>query len=92
MQFNVPQFIEMEDKIFGPLTLKQFLIVAGVGAVLFIIWYTTQLWFTLLVSIPIVIGLVAVIFIKVNGRPFSAFFFSWLNYWTKPRFYVWKKK
>ena len=25
MQYQVPQFIEVEDKIFGPLTFKQFL-------------------------------------------------------------------
>jgi len=31
MQYQVPQFIEIEDKIFGPLTLKQFLYLAGGG-------------------------------------------------------------
>ena len=38
MRFQVPQFIEVEDKIFGPLTLKQFLYTAGGAAVGFIIW------------------------------------------------------
>ena len=29
MRFEVPQFIEIEDKIFGPLTWKQFIYLAG---------------------------------------------------------------
>jgi hypothetical protein len=29
MHYQVPQFIEIEDKIFGPLTLKQFIYLAG---------------------------------------------------------------
>jgi hypothetical protein len=29
MQFRVPQFIDIEDKLFGPLTFKQFIYLAG---------------------------------------------------------------
>ncbi|NCT02072.1 PrgI family protein, partial [Candidatus Parcubacteria bacterium] len=29
MRFEVPQFIEVEDKIFGPLTWRQFLYLSG---------------------------------------------------------------
>ena len=29
MQYQVPQFIEVEDKIFGPLTFKQLVYVVG---------------------------------------------------------------
>ena len=32
MQFQVPQFIETEDKVVGPLTLRQFMYIAGAGA------------------------------------------------------------
>jgi hypothetical protein len=38
MLFNVPQFIDVEDKIAGPLTVKQVLWLIGMGAVLFIVW------------------------------------------------------
>jgi hypothetical protein len=37
-QFHVPQFIEVEDKIFGPLTLKQFLYVIGGAGIVFIMY------------------------------------------------------
>jgi len=38
MRFQVPQFIEIESKIFGPLTFKQFIYLAG-GAGLSFLFY-----------------------------------------------------
>ena len=38
MQFQVPQFIEIEDKIFGPLTFKQFIYLAGGGGLCFLLY------------------------------------------------------
>ena len=38
MQFKVPQFIDMEDKIVGPLTLKQFAYILGAGGFSFLLW------------------------------------------------------
>jgi len=70
MQFNVPQFIEIRDKIIGPLTMRQFLyILAGMGA-LAILWFFMQLWIFLIISIPIVIFCLLLAFYKFNGRPF----------------------
>ncbi|OGZ32113.1 MAG: hypothetical protein A3I88_01880 [Candidatus Portnoybacteria bacterium RIFCSPLOWO2_12_FULL_39_9] len=92
MQFNIPQFIEVEDKIIGPLTLKQFLFLAAGGAILFIAWFFLKLWAFLVLAIPI--GLIAVVlaFYRVNGRPFIAFIGSLIGYLTKPRLYIWRKK
>jgi hypothetical protein len=91
MQFNVPQFIDVEDKIIGPLSLKQFLLLLGGGMVLVLLWYFFKLWFVLLVGGPIVLAIAASIFIKINGRPLPTVFMAWLNYWLKPKFYIWKK-
>ena len=38
MQFQVPQFIEIEDKIFGPLTFKQFIYLAGGVGASIVLW------------------------------------------------------
>ena len=38
MRFQVPQFIDIEDKIFGPLTFKQFVYLAGGGGLAFLIY------------------------------------------------------
>lgn len=92
MQFNVPQFIELEDKILGPLTFRQFFLLIAAGLFLIFIWYSFQFWFFLAVAIPTVILVLALVFVKINGRSFFSFLNSWISYWLKPRLYVWRKK
>jgi len=92
MRFNVPQFIEVEDKIFGPLTLKQFFMVIGAGILLFFLWYFFKLWFVFLFGIPLIGILVAEFFIKINGRPLHQVIAAWFSYISKPRIYIWKRK
>ncbi len=92
MQFQVPQFIETEDKIVGPLTLKQFLeltIAAGICFGLFFV-LSTWLWFIVaLIIISITLGFA---FIKVNGRPLPEIAMAALYYYWHPRFYLWKSQ
>jgi len=91
MQFNVPQFIEIEDKIIGPLTLKQFLyLAAGVG-VLFILWFFLTLSAFIIAAIIIAIPCLALAFYRPSGRPLIYLVKAWLNYILKPRLYLWRK-
>jgi hypothetical protein len=92
MQFNVPQFIDIEDKIIGPLTLKQFFLVLGGGVGLMFLWYFFKLWVVMIVGLPLLLFLAATIFIKINGRSFFTFLTAWINYWLKPRIFVWRRK
>lgn len=91
MRFNVPQFVDIEDTIIGPLTLKQFFLVIGGGVVIAILWYMFKLWFVFLLGVPLALAILAIVFVKIGGRPITQTFTSWLNYWAKPRFYTWKK-
>jgi hypothetical protein len=91
MRFNVPQFVDIEDTIIGPLTLKQFFLVIGGGVVIAILWYMFKLWFVFLLGVPLALVILAIVFVKIGGRPITQIFTSWLNYWIKPRFYTWKK-
>lgn len=91
MQYQVPQFIEIEDKIFGPLTFKQFLYVGGGAAVGFIIWTTFPKVIAVLIGGPIVGFFMAAAFYKVNGRPFLAFIEGALQYLMSAKLYIWKK-
>lgn len=91
MRFEVPQFIEIEDKIFGPLTWRQFVYVgsgAAFGAVLF---FTTP--FIVFVFLGIPIGALAFLlgFYPVNNRPFSVFLESVVRYFKGNRLYLWRK-
>lgn len=92
MQFSVPQFIDVEDTIIGPITLKQFMFLIGVGLLLFFLWYLFKLWFVVLIGTPIAVLAAALVLVKVNGRPLFGFLKAWLNYQISPRFYIWKKK
>ncbi len=91
MQFQVPQFIEVEDKIFGPLTIRQFIYIAG-GAGMGYICYALL---PLILAIP-AIGAVGTLtfllaFYKYNNRPFIYFVESAFKYRTNNRLYIWKK-
>lgn len=92
MRFQIPQFIDVEDKIFGPFTLKQFIYLAGgasigVVSVLFLGWF-----FGLVVASPIIILAAALAFYKVNNRPFIYVLESAFKYFTKDKLYIWQKK
>ena len=71
MRFQVPQFIEVEDKIFGPLTLKQFIYLAGGGGLSFVIYRILD---SLILSfIPIILVMAfsaSLAFYKINNKPF----------------------
>lgn len=93
MQFPVPQFTEVEDRIIGPFTIKQFLILVAASGVIFFVYSTTKDYLVsgvavVLVGIP---GLVLA-FAPFNGRPIYASLFVFLNYWTRPKFFVFQKQ
>lgn len=91
MRFQVPQFIDVEDKIFGPLTLKQFIYLAG-GASAALIGVTfLGVFFGLLVSSPIIMLSAALAFYKVNNRPLINTLESAFKYASKDKLYIWKK-
>ena len=91
MQYQVPQFIEIEDKIFGPLTLKQFLYTGGGAAIGFIFWTMAPKIIAIVVGGPIVAFFMAAAFYKVNGRPFLVFIEGAIRYTLSSKLYVWKK-
>lgn len=91
MRFQLPQFIDVEDKIFGPLTFKQFIYLAGGGSVALIGVTLLGLFWGLLVSSPIVILAVALAFYKINNRPFINILESAFKYLTNDKLYIWQK-
>lgn len=92
MQFNVPQFLEIEDKIIGPLTLKQFAYLAAGGAVLFVVFSYVKFWVFLLLAVPIGLFSIGLAFIKINGRPFIYFLSAFIHYTLRPKLFIWRRK
>jgi len=92
MRFEVPQFIEIEDKIFGPLTLKQFIYLAGTAGVSFVIYTTLPFFLAIILIAPFIVFGLALAFYKHNNRPFITLVESWFNFTIKGKLYIWKKR
>jgi len=91
-QFVVPQFIDVEDKIFGPVTVRQFLILLSAGLIIFIFYKFADLaLFGLLTAI---VGGLALIFafVRVNGQTFHYFLLNIIQTLRRPSLRIWRKK
>lgn len=93
MRFQVPQFIEIEDKIFGPLTLKQFVYIAGGGGLSFIVYVFLDSLFLAFIPIVGIMALSAAFaFYKVNNKSFVAMVEAAFKYYFGGKLYIWRKQ
>ncbi len=92
MRFQVPQFIEVEDKIFGPFTFKQFIYLAGAAGVTLAAFSFFPGYIAFFISAPFVALGASLAFYKINNRPFIFAVESFFKYITKEKLYVWKKE
>ena len=92
MQFHVPQFIETEDRIIGPLTLKQFLYVAAGGGISFLLFFLLETWLWILATFFIATISASLAFIKINGQPLIKVATAALKFYWQPRMYLWKQE
>jgi len=93
VQFQVPQYIEVEDKIIGPLSLKQFMYLGGAAGIAYILFKKLP-WFIGLPLIGLVAGfaLMLAFYPKEKfGRPFVEILQSGFKYITHNRLYTWKR-
>lgn len=90
-QFVVPQFIDVEDKIIGSITTRQFLIILGTALILFIDYKIMRFAYFVVTGLPIA-GIAATFaFARVNGAPFHLFFLNMLQTTRRPHSRVWYK-
>ncbi len=90
MEYQVPQFIEVEDKIVGPLTLKQFIYIAGAAGLCIVFFVYLPTIFAFLLSAPVVGLAAALAFYKVNGKSFIEVLEAGFNYYTGGKLFLWK--
>lgn len=92
MRYQVPQFIDVEDKVIGPLTVKQFVYLAGGGGMSFVIFKYLPIYLSIIL-IGIVAPLsIALAFYKINNKPFIDFMEAAFVFYTKQNLYIWKKQ
>ncbi|MDO8655213.1 MAG: PrgI family protein [bacterium] len=92
MQFQVPQFIEREAQVVGPLTFRQFAFLAAAGGVAFVLYFLVP--FIIFAAASVVLagfGLLAA-FVQVGGKSLPALFIDFLNFHMGGKIYYWKKK
>ena len=91
-QFTIPQFIDVEDKIFGPITVRQFLVML-VCLLLSALAYKLSdfaLFLTEAILFFVIGGIIA--FLKINGRPFHYFILNIIQTAKKPKLRVWNHR
>ena len=92
MRFEAPQFIEIEDKIFGPFTWKQFVYLCGGVGVGLVTFIAAPLFIFILIGLPAGGAALLLAFYPVNNRPFSVFLESIVRFYNSSRIYHWRKK
>lgn len=92
MRYQVPQFIEVEDKIFGPFTFKQFAYMAGGAGLAFIAYRFLPIYLSIFIIVPALALGAALAFYRMNGRPFIDMMESAFNYIISNKLYIWKKE
>ncbi|HEY4498336.1 MAG TPA: PrgI family protein [Candidatus Paceibacterota bacterium] len=92
MQFQVPQFIETEDRVVGPLTLKQFAYIAAAGILVVIFFLLFNFWLWLILTALVSSVGLALAFVRVNGRPLIVFLRALFDNFWKPKIYVFQPR
>jgi hypothetical protein len=92
MQFRVPQFIDIEDKILGPLSWKQFAYVLGAAAIAYIsLRLLPSKIVALFVGGPFIILFLSLAFVRINDRPFVDTLQNAFAYFFGGNIYTWQK-
>ena len=91
MQYQIPQFIEIEDQIFGPFTFRQFIYLIGGAGASYVIYYILPIYIAIFLIIPVAALAGALAFYKVNNRPFINVVESAITYFFGGKLYLWKK-
>lgn len=91
-QFVVPQFLDVEAKIIGPITARQFIIMLATLLLEFLVYRIfLNILFVVVIGVPILCIGMAFAFAKVNGQPFHYIAINILQTLRRPARRVWDK-
>lgn len=93
MQFPVPQFTDVEDRIIGALSFKQFGIIFVASLIVFVVYAISKNIFATIVTGAIFgIPALALAFMKLNGRPLYANMGNFIRFLFGPKIYTFHKQ
>jgi hypothetical protein len=91
-RFVVPQFIDVENKIIGPITVRQFLILLASFLIVAVAYRLLFFNAFLVVAVLILIFAAVLAFARINGAPFHFFLLNFIQTLAKPRLRVWNNR
>ncbi len=91
MLISVPQYIDVEDKIVGPLTAKQLGMFIGLGVAMLVLWNVVPKPVFFIIALPMLIFVIALAFFRPYGQPLGSFLLFGLFYFFRPKVYIWKR-
>lgn len=92
MQFKVPQFIDVEDKLFGPFTFKQGAYIVGGAGMIFVAYKLLPFFISIFIILPVAALTLLLTFYKINNKPFAFYLQAAINYALGSKLYVWKQR
>lgn len=92
MQFKVPQFIDVEDKLFGPFSFREFAYLLGGGGIIYVLYKLLPFWLAVIFIIPVAILTFLLVFYKINNKPFIYYLQAGLTYLVSSKLYIWKQR
>lgn len=91
MQFKVPQFLEIEDKIFGPFTFRQFVYLVGGGGICFVLYKLLGVFVGAIPILAVAIFSGMLIFYRPNNKPFLDVLEAGFKYGFQSKLYIWQR-
>lgn len=91
-QFVVPQFLDVEAKIIGPITGRQFVIMlVTLGSEFIIYSIFLNIAVVIILGLPVLVMGIIFAFAKVNGQPFHFIVLNMVQTLRRPSLRVWDK-
>ena len=92
MQFKEPQFLDIEDKIFGPFTFKEFVYLAGGAGLCFVLYKLLGLFWGAIPILAVAALAIALARYRPNNKPFLNMIEAGFNYLIQSKLYIWKRQ
>ena len=92
MQFKVPQFLDIEDKIFGPFTFRQFVYLAGGGGFCYIIFKLLGFWLSAIPVLAVAGFVLSLAFYRPNNKPLINMIEAGIKYYLQSKLYIWQRR
>ncbi len=92
MRFQVPQFIDVEDKLFGPLSFRQFAYLTGGAGLCYVVYQTLPTLIAYVLMLALAAFAIALAFVKVNEKPFIDIVEAAFKFVLRGKLYLWKRE